>query len=92
VLSPPSTGERLALGLFVALDPTGVPFEFDLEALPSFPPWLLGGSGSHVLAFAPDGVPRDSQWGSLLEGGLPPGFQQIGIPNRFAQSDRRRLT
>lgn len=79
VLTSSSTGERLAFGMFVALDPAGSPFELDLDDLPSFPPWLLGGSETHVLLYSTDGVPRSSQWGTLLELELQPGFQLMAL-------------
>ncbi|HTV22494.1 MAG TPA: hypothetical protein VMG12_27585, partial [Polyangiaceae bacterium] len=79
LLSRSSTGERLALGLFVALDPAGAPFELDLVRGAEFPPWLVGGSGSHLLSFTPDGVPAGSQWSTLLELELPPGFHLIEV-------------
>lgn len=86
-ISRASTGERLAIALFVALDPAGAPFELDLGALPSFPPWLLGGSGSHVLMFAPDGVSSASQWGTLLEVELEPGFRLVEVVEVEPSSD-----
>lgn len=79
LLTQSSSGERLAVALFVALDPAQGPFELDLEPLPSFPPWLVGGSGTHLLMYTPDGVPRDSTWGTLLELGLEPGYQLLEI-------------
>lgn len=87
ILGPPpaealggsSSGEQLAVGLFVALDPAGAPFELDLAELPELPQWLLGGSGSHILMFTPQGVPRESEWGTLLDLDLPPGFQLMQV-------------
>lgn len=79
LLSRSSTSERLALGLFVALDPAGAPFELELGASSRFPPWLVGGSGSHLLAYSPDGVPAGSEWSSLLELELTPGFHLIEL-------------
>ena len=79
VLRPTPTGERATFGLFIALDPAGAPFNFDFGALPSFPPWLLGGSGSHLLVFSPDGVPRDSGLGTLLDDEFAPGFQLMEV-------------
>jgi hypothetical protein len=79
VLRPTPSGERATFGLFIALDPAGAPFSFDFSALPSLPPWLLGGSGSHLLVFSPDGVSRDSGLGTLLDDEFPPGFQLMEI-------------
>jgi hypothetical protein len=79
VLSRSSTGERIGISLFVALDPSGAPFELDLAERPRFPAWLVGGSGSHVLIFSPDGVPSGSEWSTLLEVELDPGFQLLEV-------------
>lgn len=79
VLGRSRTGERVAVGLFVALDPAGAPFELALEDLPSFPPWVLGGSDSHVLLFTPDGVTQESGWHELLGIELDVGFQLLEI-------------
>lgn len=79
VLGRSRTGERVAMGLFVALDPTGAPFELALEDLPSFPPWFLGGSQSHVLLYTPDGVSESSGWYELLGFELDAGFQLFEI-------------
>lgn len=79
VLGRSRTGERVALGLFVALDPTGAPFELALEELPDFPPWVLGGSASHALVFTPDGVAEGSGWYDLLGLELDAGFQLFAI-------------
>jgi len=84
ILEPPpasaligsKTGERLALGLFVALDPTGAPFRLD-SSEPDLPSWVLGSSLSHALLFTPDGVPPGSIWSSFLGFALPPGYQLV---------------
>jgi hypothetical protein len=86
-LATSSSGEQLAVGLFVALDPAGAPFELELDDLPDFPPWLLGGSGSHLLMFAPAGVPQDSEWGTLLERSLEPGFQLMEVTQAVQVSE-----
>jgi hypothetical protein len=86
VLEPPpedvlirsSTGERIAAGLFVALDPAGAPFVLAQDE-PGAPPWLLGGSNSHLLMFAPDGVSRGSDWGKLLSLEVEPGLRLLEI-------------
>jgi hypothetical protein len=78
ILEPPppeammrsSTGDTLALGLFVALDPSGAPWRFDLSQ-PEQPSWLLGGSLSHVVLFAPEALSEDSVWSRAL--GFAPG-------------------
>jgi hypothetical protein len=82
ILEPPpaealigsASGERLAYGLFVALDPAGDPWRIDLTE-PGFPDWLLGGSESHVLLYAPDGVPAGSTFAQGLGLTLEPGYQ-----------------
>lgn len=68
------TGERLAVGLFVALDPVGAPFTLD-SSQPGLPSWLLGSSSSHALLFAPDGIPEGSVWAQGLLLTLAPGYQ-----------------
>jgi hypothetical protein len=82
ILEPPpaealigsASGERLAYGLFVALDPAGQPWRIDLTQ-PEPPDWLLGGSESHVLLYAPDGVPAGSTFAQALGFALQPGYQ-----------------
>lgn len=77
ILEPPpaealigsATGERLAYGLFVAVDPAGAPFRIDLTQLPNFPDWLLGGSDSHFLLYAEQAIPASSTWGTAF--GVP---------------------
>jgi hypothetical protein len=84
ILEPPpanaligsKTGEKLALGLFVALDPAGAPFRLD-SSKPDLPSWVLGSSLSHALLFAPDGVAAGSIWSSLLGFELAPGYQLV---------------
>lgn len=84
ILEPPpptaligsSTGERLALGLFVGLDPAGAPFRLD-AGQPELPSWVLGSSLSHALLFAPDAVPQGSIWSTLLGFELAPGYQLV---------------
>jgi hypothetical protein len=82
VLEPPpaaaligsSTGERLAIGLFVALDPAGAPWHLDLTQS-GYPDWLLGGSENHFLVYAPDGIPAGSLWSTVTDDiTLPPGY------------------
>jgi hypothetical protein len=83
ILEPPpdealigsTSGERLAYGLFVALDPAGAPWRIDLTLLPDVPPWLLGGSESHVLLYAPDGIADGSTYAEALGFTLAPGYQ-----------------
>jgi hypothetical protein len=87
ILEPPpaealiasTTGERLAIGSFAALDPSGAPFRVDLSQLPSYPPWLLGGSESHILVFTPDGVPEGSLWSQASGLTLEPGFHLLEV-------------
>jgi hypothetical protein len=96
VLAPPpdealitaNTGERVALGFFVALDPAGAPFQLDAAELPSFPPWLLGGSESHVMVFTPDGFPANASWGVILGGAFEPGFHLMDVVHETTTNDR----
>ena len=91
VLRPSSTGERVTFGLFIALDPAGAPFNFDFSMLPTFPPWLLGGSGSHLVVFSPDGAPRDSELGRLLDDEIAPGFQLMEVFHQLEPDEQGML-
>lgn len=62
------TGERLAIGLLVALDPAGAPWRVDLTTARGYPDWLLGGSDSHFLLYAPDSIPDGSIWSAAFGG------------------------
>jgi hypothetical protein len=87
ILEPPpaealigsATGERLAIGVFVALDPAGAPWRIDLTRLPAYPDWLLGGSESHVLLYAPDAIPAASTWFQVLQHTLAPGYHLMEV-------------
>jgi hypothetical protein len=82
ILEPPpaealigsATGERLAYGVFVAVDPAGAPWRLDLTQLPDFPDWLLGGSDSHFLLYTPDSITASSTYGAAFQSELAPGF------------------
>jgi hypothetical protein len=52
VLGQSSTGERVAIGSFVALDPAGAPFELDLQALTR----VKGGHAIPPFAVAPPSI------------------------------------
>ncbi len=86
VLSPPpveallrsDTGERLALGFFVALQSNGEPLTLDRET-DDFPEWLLGGSETHFLAYAADPIAADSSWGVYLGGEYSVGYHLIRV-------------
>jgi hypothetical protein len=77
VLVGSATGERIAYGLFVAIDPAGEPWRLDLKEPIEYPDWLLGGSESHVLLYAPDGVPEGSIWAQTFGFTLAPGYQLL---------------
>lgn len=68
------TGERLAIGLFVAIDPGKAPFTLDRNQ-PGPPDWILGSSSTHALMFTPDGIPESSVWSEGLQLTLAPGYQ-----------------
>jgi hypothetical protein len=86
VLIHARTGESVALGLFVALDPAGAPFVLDGDA-PGLPPWIQGASETHLLLFAHESVPRDSDLGTILGFGVAPGFQLLEVTrDPFASS------
>jgi len=86
ILAPPpdealiasTTGERLAIGLFVVVDPGGAPFRLDLSE-PGYPEWLLGGSDSHLLVYTPDGLTEDSLWAQATGLTFGTGFQLIEV-------------
>ena len=86
ILEPPppealmrsATGDTLALGLFVALDPSGAPWRFDLSQ-PEQPSWLLGGSMSHVVVFAPEALSENSVWSEALGFTPGPGYQLVEL-------------
>jgi hypothetical protein len=87
VLEPPAddvlirsrSGEAIGVGLFVALDPVGAPFQITGN-LPGLPPWVRGGSESHLVLFAPEALQAGSDWRKLLDGyGLPAGFQLMEV-------------
>lgn len=83
ILEPPpaealigsATGERVAVGLFVAIDPAGAPWR--LDDLTHLPAWLLGGSESHVLLYSPDGFSESSVWATALSFTMAPGYQLV---------------
>lgn len=74
------TGEQLALGMFVGLDPAGAPFRIDLSQGISYPDWLLGGSESHLLVYTPGGVPEGSAWSRAAYLTLGPGYHLMEMP------------
>jgi len=73
------TGERLAIGMFVGLDPTGAPFRIDLSQGPSYPDWLLGGSEGHLLLYSPDGIPDSSLWSQTIGLTLTSGYHLMEV-------------
>jgi hypothetical protein len=74
------TGERLALGFFVAIDPAGEPWRIDVTDGSGYPEWLLGGSESHYLMYTPDSVPDSSIWSSAFGGlTLGPGYHLMEV-------------
>jgi hypothetical protein len=85
ILAPPpdealigsATGERLAFGVFAALDPAGTPWHLDLTQLPNYPDWLLGGSERHVLYYAPEAIPDSSIWSVALSQSLSAGYHLV---------------
>jgi hypothetical protein len=73
------TGEQLALGLLIALDPAGAPFRVDLSRGPNYPDWVLGGSETHLLGYAPNGVSEGSLWSQLVGLTLAPGYHLMEV-------------
>jgi hypothetical protein len=86
VLSPPpveallrsDTGERVAIGLIVALQLNGEPLTLDAET-DDLPEWWIGGSESHFLAYAADPIAADSSWGTYLGGEYSVGYHLIRV-------------
>lgn len=76
-LLPSDTGERAALGYFVALSPHASSLNLSLREGP--PPWLLGGSETHVLMYAADAIASDSSWGFYLGGSFEPGYHLLRV-------------
>lgn len=72
------SGERLALGYFVALAPGSSSLTLSLES-DEPPAWLLGGSESHVLVYAADPIPADSSWGVYLGGSYDVGYHLVHV-------------
>jgi hypothetical protein len=78
VLIGSATGERLAIGEFVALDPAGEPWRIDFTE-PEYPAWLLGGSETHLLVYAPEPIPETSLWADLVGSPLPEGYHLLDV-------------
>jgi hypothetical protein len=78
VLIGSTTGERLAIGEFVALDPAGDPWRIDFTE-PEYPAWLLGGSETHLLVYAPEPIPETSIWANMLGSPLTEGYHLIEV-------------
>jgi hypothetical protein len=78
VLIGSTTGERLAIGEFVALDPNGEPWSIDFTQ-PGYPSWLLGGSETHVLVYAPQPIPDTSLWAGLVGAPLSEGYHLLEV-------------
>jgi hypothetical protein len=89
-LMPSDTGERMGLGYFVALAPSPGSLALSFEKEP--PVWLLGGSETHVLAYAADPIEADSSWGLYLGGSYDVGYHLLrvqygnrcGLPQRYS--------
>jgi hypothetical protein len=78
VLIGSTTGERLAIGEFVALDPAGDPWRIDFTE-PEYPPWLLGGSETHLLVYAPEPIPETSLWANVIGSPLSEGYHLLEV-------------
>jgi hypothetical protein len=76
-LMPSDTGERVALGYFVALAPHSGALEVSFEREP--PAWLMGGSETHVLAYAADPIAAASSWGLYLGGAFDVGYHLLRV-------------
>jgi hypothetical protein len=78
VLIGTTTGEQLAIGEFVALDPAGEPWVIDFTEQ-EFPSWLLGGSETHLLVYAPEPIPETSLWALTLGSALSEGYHLLEV-------------
>jgi len=86
------TGERVALGYFVAIAPGAEALDVVLDEAP--PAWLLGGSETHVLIYAADGISAESSWGAYLGESYAPGYHLLrvefgnrcGLPRLYADT------
>jgi hypothetical protein len=88
ILEPPpadaligsATGQRLALGFFVAIDPAGEPWRIDLTDGSGYPEWLMGASESHYLMYTPESLPDSSIWSAAFGGlTLGPGYHLMEV-------------
>ncbi len=77
-LMPSDTGERVAIGLFVAVDPSADSMSFSRRDRER-PAWLLGGSETHVLIYVGDPVSEDSTWGRHLGGAYAEGYHLVKV-------------
>jgi hypothetical protein len=77
------TGERAALGWFVAVDPQAGDLTLDFQNHEP-PAWLAGGSETHVLIYAEGSIDTDSTWGRYLGGAYSEGYHlaQVERGNR----------
>lgn len=81
VLEPPpdaavmasDTGERVAVGMFVAVAPEAETLTFSRKD-DEPPGWLRGGSETHVLIYAAEPVAAESSWGRHLGGAYSEGY------------------
>lgn len=72
------TGERAALGWFIATDRDAEDLSVNFEEREP-PTWLVGGSETHVLIYAEDDIPEDSTWGRYLGGSYPEGYHLVRV-------------
>ncbi|HTV20372.1 MAG TPA: hypothetical protein VMG12_16930 [Polyangiaceae bacterium] len=87
-----STGERVALGYFVAIASGADALDVALEDSP--PEWLIGGSETHVLLYAADAISAESSWGAYLGEAFTAGFHLLrvefgnrcGLPRLYADT------
>lgn len=86
VLQPPpqgalmasDTGERVAVGFFVAVDPDADGLTLSREDREP-PEWLFGGSETHVLMYAAEAISKDSSWGRHLGGAYTEGYHLVEV-------------
>ncbi|MCA9715124.1 MAG: hypothetical protein KC468_10630, partial [Myxococcales bacterium] len=71
-------GLRIAYGWFIVADPEVETISLSLyDDAP--PPAIIGGSGAHVLIYAADPIPADSDWGQYLGGAYDVGYHVVEV-------------
>ncbi len=70
-------GLRVAYGWFIVADPNVETVTFAVNEPP--PSGIIGGTGTHVLVYAADPIPADSNWGQFLGGAYEVGYHIVEV-------------